>query len=228
MKTKKSWPTSSICSVASWIDMGLSANCLVLTMRPLSPACAASAAISSCECRLRGDGRELGRRLGRRDDLLVSVAGLAVDLVVVLLDATHELVAHQVDGGIHVGGGLARPDHGTAGEHRRLGDARFGDARVLLNLELELHPRDLVDLALLQELVDMLDLLVGVVLQGGRHGDIAALDLGFHRHRSFGTAWSRDAWAGVARTVRAKVKTWGSRSAWASASAHWFNVSPVV
>ena len=149
----------------------------------------------------------------------MTVARLAVHLVVVLLDAAHQLVGDQIDGRVHVGRRFAGADHGTAREDRRLGDARLRDARVLLDHELELDPRHLVDLALLQELVDVLDLLLGVVLQGIGHGDVATLDLGFHGHRSFWTAWSSDAWEGVARTVRANVKTWGSRPARASTSA---------
>src|SRR5450756_276353 len=94
-----------------------------------------------------------------------------------------------------------------AREYRRFRYARLRDAVVLLDPELELYPRHLVDLALLQELVDVLDLLVGVILQGIGHGDVATLDLDLHGHRSFCTAWSSDAWEGVARTVRANVKT---------------------
>ena len=143
----------------------------------------------------------------------MAVARLAVHLVVVLLHLARELVGDQIDGRVHVGGGFTRTDHRATREDRRLGDARLRDAGVLLDPELELHPRHLVDLALLQELVDVLDLLVGVVLHGVGDGDVATLDLDFHRHRSFWTAWSSDAWEGVARTVRANVNTWGSRPA---------------
>ncbi len=154
-----------------------------------------------------GHRRELGSRFDLDGGLVVPVSCLAVHLVVILLHASRELVGHQIDGCVHVGRRFTRADHRAAREHRRFRYARLRDAGVLLDPELELYPRHLVDLALLQELVDVLDLLVGVVLQGIGHGDVATLDLDLHGHRSFCTAWSSDAWEGVARTVRANVKT---------------------
>ncbi len=56
--------------------------------------------------------------------------------------------------------------HRTTREDRRLGDARLGDTRVLLDHELELHSRHLVDAPLHEQLVDTLELLLGILLRG--------------------------------------------------------------
>jgi len=134
-----------------------------------------------------GHGRRRGF-FGLRDgtrQLLVVLAVLAVHPVVVLLDTAQQLVGGQVDGRVHVGRALLGSDHRSAREDRGLAHTGLGDTRVLLDLQLKLYARHLVDLAVLQELAHAKDLLLRVVPQGVGHGDVAALDLGLHRHRSF-------------------------------------------
>src|SRR4029450_8068478 len=71
---------------------------------------------------------------------------------------------------------LTRAQYRSLRPDRRLRNLVVGDRRVLLDLQLELEPSGVVEV-----LVELSELLDGVVLEGIRHVDVLALDLKSHR-----------------------------------------------
>ena len=120
MNTKKSWPSSSICRIASSVVIGLTSERLGLDDRPdlgsSSSGTARSAVLTAgdrCVC-------------------------LSMTLPRYFLMRRSSLSDDQVDGGVHVGRRLARADDRPLREDRDLGDLVVLDRRVPLGEQLDL------------------------------------------------------------------------------------------
>ena len=97
-------------------------------------------------------------------------------LVVAVVDLAHELVGELVDRGLHVARGLARAQRVALEVDGRLGDLRLGDAGVVLDRQLDLDLRQLVDAT-----VELLELPLYVAPHGVAHLEVLALDVKLHR-----------------------------------------------